>query len=44
MDADMVKCPHCGADVPCSLFSMTKSNAWNAGRNLRRMRIEILEG
>jgi len=18
--ADMVKCPHCGADVPCSLF------------------------
>ena len=20
MGADMVKCPHCGADVPCSLF------------------------
>ena len=20
MGADVVKCPHCGADVPCSLF------------------------
>jgi len=20
MGADMVKCPHCGTDVPCSLF------------------------
>ena len=20
MGADMVKCPHCGKDVPCSLF------------------------
>jgi len=33
MGADVVKCPHCGADVPCSLFSMTKSSVRNAERS-----------
>lgn len=36
MGSDVVKCPHCGADVPVVCFSMTRSNARKAGRNLKK--------
>ncbi len=30
--SDMVKCPHCGADVPCSLFFDDKVKCPECGK------------
>ena len=32
MGADMVKCPHCGADVPCSRFFDDKVKCPKCGK------------
>jgi endogenous inhibitor of DNA gyrase (YacG/DUF329 family) len=36
MGADMVKCPHCGADVPCSLFFDDKVECPKCGKEFAK--------
>ena len=36
MGADMVKCPHCGADVPCSLFFDDKVKCPECGKMIEK--------
>ena len=36
MGADMVKCPHCGADVPCSLFFDDEVKCPECGKKFRK--------
>ncbi|MBU0768066.1 MAG: hypothetical protein KJ687_03090 [Proteobacteria bacterium] len=37
MGADMVKCPHCGADVPCSLFFDDEVDCPKCGRKFKKL-------
>ncbi len=36
MGADVVKCPHCGADVPCSLFFDDEVECPECGKKFRK--------
>ena len=36
MGADMVKCPHCGAGVPCSLFFDDEAECPKCGKKFRK--------
>lgn len=36
MGADVVKCLHCGADVPCSLFSDNEVECPECGKKFRK--------
>ena len=36
MGADMVKCPHCGASVPCSLFFDDEVECPKCGKKFRK--------
>lgn len=36
MGADVVKCPHCGADVPCSLFFDNEVECPKCGKKFRK--------
>ena len=36
MGADMVKCPHCGEDVPCSLFFDDEVVCPNCGKKFKK--------
>jgi DNA-directed RNA polymerase subunit RPC12/RpoP len=36
MGTDMVKCPHCGVDVPCSLFFDDEVECLECGKKFRK--------
>jgi endogenous inhibitor of DNA gyrase (YacG/DUF329 family) len=36
MGSDVVKCPHCGADVPCSLFFDDEVECPKCGKKFRK--------
>lgn len=36
MGADVVKCPHCGVDVPCSLFFNNEAECSECGKRFRK--------
>lgn len=36
MGADIVKCPHCGADVPSSLFFDNEAECPKCGKKFRK--------
>ena len=36
MGADVVKCPHCGADVPSSLFFDDEADCPKCGKKVRK--------
>ena len=36
MGADMVKCPHCGADVSCSLFLDDEVDCSKCGKRIKK--------
>ena len=38
MGADVVKCPHCGADVPCSLFFDDEAECPECGKKFKDCR------
>lgn len=37
MGADVVKCPHCGADVPCSLFFDNEVECPKCGKKFKKL-------
>jgi len=37
MGADMVKCPHCGAGVPCSLFFDDEVECPKCGKKFKKI-------
>ncbi|MBU2102865.1 MAG: hypothetical protein KKF80_05670 [Candidatus Omnitrophica bacterium] len=36
MGADTTKCPHCGADVPCSLFFDDEAECPECGKKFKK--------
>ena len=36
MGADIMKCPHCGTDVPCSLFFDNETVCLKCGKKFRK--------
>lgn len=36
MDPDIVKCPYCGADVPCSLFIDDEAECPECGKHFTK--------
>ena len=42
MGADMVKCPHCEADVPCSLFFDDEVECPECGKGSQEGQVSIL--